>query len=373
MLQNKIYQNYVIEILKTFFTIVLGLSLLALTVRAVNFLELIVNNGYPVLTYFQYSFLNLFGIIPKFIPLAFFVSIIIFILKHNSNSEFIILWSSGVNKTRLVNLLFLSSFLVLVFYLFLSAILSPYALNKSRNLLSQDQYNSFLPTIRSQQFSDSFKGFTFLVDKKIDNELKNIFLHDTGNNLKKFSSDFSGVNSTTIIAEKGVVKNRNFFLINGQIISTKKNDVEIVNFEQLNINLNNLSASTIKQPKIQETSTLKLLSCFSSKFENSKICDNEMNKEIVPNLIRRLILPFYIPVISILCSFLLLKTNLLIFDKLKIYTSSFLLLVFTELLIRYTGINFQLRISYILLPFILMLIFYSIINFKLKTNVKKYE
>ena len=56
MLQNKIYQNYVIEILKTFFTIVLGLSLLALTVRAVNFLELIVNNGYPVLTYFQYSF-----------------------------------------------------------------------------------------------------------------------------------------------------------------------------------------------------------------------------------------------------------------------------------------------------------------------------
>ena len=110
MLQNKIYQNYVIEILKTFFTIVLGLSLLALTVRAVNFLELIVNYGYPVLTYFQYSFLNLFGIIPKFIPLAFFVSIIIFILKHNNNSEFIILWSSGVNKIRLVNLLFLSSF-----------------------------------------------------------------------------------------------------------------------------------------------------------------------------------------------------------------------------------------------------------------------
>ena len=153
----------------------------------------------------------------------------------------------------------------------------------------------------------------------------------------------------------------------------QKNDVEIVNFEQLNINLNSLSTSTIKQPKIQETSTLKLLSCFSSKLENSKICDNETNKEIVPNLIRRLILPFYIPVISILCSFLLLKTNLLIFDKLKIYTSSFLLLVFTELLIRYTGINFQLRISYILLPFILMLIFYSIINFKLKTNVKKYE
>ena len=368
MLQNKIYQNYLIEILKTFFTIVLGLSLLALTVRAVNFLELIVNNGYSVLSYFQYSFLNLFGIIPKFIPLAFFVSIIIFILKHNNNSELIILWSSGVDKIKLVNLLLLSSFIILFFYFFLSIILTPYALNKSRSLLSQDKFNSFLPTIRSQQFSDSFKGFTFLVDKKIDNELKNIFLHDTGNNLKKFSSDFSGVNSTTIIAEKGVVKNRNFFLVNGQIISTKKDDVEIINFEQLNVNLDNLSASTIKQPKLQETSTLTLLSCFTSKLKNSKICDNEINKEIIPNLIRRLILPFYIPIISILCSFLFLKTNLLIFDKFKIYTSIFLLLVFMELLIRYTGINFQLRIIYILLPFILMLMFYSIISFKIRNT-----
>ena len=82
MLQNKIYLNYYIEIFKTFFIIVLGLSLIALTVRAVNFLELIVDNGYPVITYFQYSFLNLFGIAPKFIPLAFLVSVIYFIIKH---------------------------------------------------------------------------------------------------------------------------------------------------------------------------------------------------------------------------------------------------------------------------------------------------
>ena len=81
MLQNKIYLNYYIEILKTFFTIVLGLSLIALTVRAVNFLELIVDNGYPLITYFKYSFLNIFGIMPKFIPLAFLISIVDFYVK----------------------------------------------------------------------------------------------------------------------------------------------------------------------------------------------------------------------------------------------------------------------------------------------------
>ena len=42
MLQNKIYQNFSIEILKTFLVILLGLSLIALTVRAVSFLDLIV-------------------------------------------------------------------------------------------------------------------------------------------------------------------------------------------------------------------------------------------------------------------------------------------------------------------------------------------
>ena len=69
MLQNKIYQNFTIEIIKNFLMILFGLSLIALTVRAVSFLDLIVENGYLVSTYFKYSILNLFGIAPKFIPL----------------------------------------------------------------------------------------------------------------------------------------------------------------------------------------------------------------------------------------------------------------------------------------------------------------
>ncbi len=374
MLQNKIYQNYFIEILKTFFIIVLGLSLIALTVRAVNFLELIVDNGYPIITYFQYSFLNMFGIAPKFIPLAFFLSIIIFIIKHLGDSEFVILWTSGVKKTQLVNLIFLSSLSVLMFYLLLSTFLTPYALNKSRHLLSKDQLNSFLPTIRSQQFSDSFKAFTFIVDKKVNNEVNNIFIHDTGRNLKNFSSNIEDVSSTTIVAEKGMINNRNMFLINGQIISSKKeNKVEVINFEQLDISLNHLSTSTIKKPKLQEISTLKLLSCFFKDLEINSFCNEESKKEILPNLIRRIILPFYIPAISLICSFLLIKNTAILFDKFLIYITSFLLLVFTELFIRYTGINYFVRIIYILLPFILIFFSYIFLTFKFKKGAKKYE
>ena len=61
----------------------------------------------------------------------------------------------------------------------------------------------------------------------------------------------------------GIVEKDNLVLINGQIISsdTSNRKNEIINFDQLSLSLNNLKNTTIKEPKIQETSTLKLFSC----------------------------------------------------------------------------------------------------------------
>ena len=372
MLQNKIYQNFFIEILKTFLVIVFGLSIIALTVRAVNFLDLIVDNGYPVSTYFKYSFLNLFGIAPKFIPLAFLLSMVIFILKHIEDSEFVILWTSGIKKIQVVNLLFFTSLIVLIFYIVLSAFLTPIALNKSRQLLSEDQLNSFLPTIRTQQFSDSFKGFTFIVEKKINNEIQNIFLHDTGKNLKNLSPNISSESNTTVVAEKGIVKERKMFLFNGQIISSKNSneETEIIKFEQLNIDLSDLVTTTIKQPKLQETSTLTLISCLFSKSQNPEICKKDVNKEIFPILIRRIVLPFYIPVITLVCSFLLLKNQRIYSNKISIFIYGFIILLLTELLIRYTGLNYLLRIFYLIMPVSLSLFFYFFLNYKFSKESK---
>ena len=189
MLQNKIYQNFTIEILKTFLVILFGLSIIAWTVRAVNFLDLIVESGYSVPIYFQYSILNILSILPKLIPLSFLIALTIFISKQIQENEFIILWTSGVKKLKVINLFFIISIIILFFYLLFSTFLTPLALNKSRHLLSKDGFNSFLPTIRIQQFSDSFTGFTVLVEDKVDNEIKNIFIHDSSNILKNITSD----------------------------------------------------------------------------------------------------------------------------------------------------------------------------------------
>ena len=372
MLQNKIYLNFTIEIFKTFLIILFGLSLIALTVRAVSFLDLIVDNGYPVSIYFKYSTLNLFGIAPKFMPLSFLLAITIFILKHNQDSEFVILWTSGVKKIYLVNLFFVISILILIFYLLFSTLLTPFALNKSRYLLGQEQLNSFLPTIRTQQFSDAFKGFTFIVERKQNNQLKNIFLNDRGNNLTNLSANSSNIENTTIMAKEGFVDQKKIFLLSGQIITSKKGGEknEVISFEQLNIDLSNLSTNTIKKPKIQETSTKILINCFSIKTSENEICREDIKKEIIPTLNRRLILPFYIPVVSLICSILLIKTNKKYLNKISIFIYSFILLLITELTVRYTGINFITRIFFTVTPFALSLIFYIFLIYQFSKESK---
>ncbi len=375
MLQNKIYLNFILEIIKTFFLILFGFSLIALTVRAVSFLDLIVDSGYPITTYFFYSSLNIFGLAPKFIPLSFLISLIIFIIKHDREGEFIILWTSGVKKINFVNIFFLISILITIIYLIFSSYLTPLALNKSRSLLSNDKFNSFLPTVKKQSFSDNFKGFTFIVEQKSGNEVKNIFLNDKGDNLKNLTPNTREANEVTIVAQSGIIDKKKIFLINGQIISSKENGKnDFIKFKDLSIDLTSLSSSTIKQPKIQETSTFKLLKCFKKNLNLSlKICNEDFKKEIYPILNRRLVLPFYIPIIALICSFLLIKSDRKYFKKTSVFIYCFLLLLFTELAVRYTGINILTRLSFVIIPISLIIIFYSFLIYQFSKEFELHE
>ena len=237
--------------------------------------------------------------------------------------------------------------------------------------MGNDKLNSILPIVRSQQFSDTFDGFTFIVEKRVNNEIENIFLHDNSSNLSKLSSNPSETSSTTIIAENGIIKEKKMFLLNGYIITSKKNlKNEIAEFEQLNIDMSHLSTKTIKEPKIQETSTIKLLKCMFNKLDDLKYCNEDFKKEIVSNLSRRIVTPFYIPVISLICGFLLIKSNKIILNKASIFFYGFVILIFTELAVRYTGINKLILMAYIFTPFILYFVLYVSLIYKFSKHFK---
>ena len=375
MLQNKIYQNYLIDIFKTFLTILLGFTLIAWTVRAVNFLDLIVESGYPVLTYFQYSFLNIFGILTKFIPLSFLIALILFIIKQIQENELIILWTSGVKKIELVKLFFLFSIIISIFYLVFSSLITPLALNKSRQILGKESLTSFLPTVKAQQFSDSFNGVTFIVDKKYNNELKNIFLQDNARVLENISSNKKKA-LTTIIASNGLINENKMIMFNGQIISSDKNNQgnDIIKFDQLSVDLNNFKNRTIKQPKVQETSTITLLTCLEGSIFYKISCKKNFKTEILPILNRRITFPLYFPIIALFASFLLIRSKKnFFFSKVSVFLYCFLVLLYAELIIRYTGINNLISKLFILSPVVLSILVYIFLKFKFSNESLKNE
>ena len=138
----------------------------------------------------------------------------------------------------------------------------------------------------------------------------------------------------------------------------------------MNIDLKNLKTDTIKQPKLQETSTLNLLKCIM--FPKSSIniivnCNDNTKQEIVTVLNRRIVLPFYIPIISLICSFLLIKNqtrNKNNFNKYFVFIISFIVLLYAELIIRYTGISKVIGVLFIISPFLLMPIIYLSLVYK---------
>jgi lipopolysaccharide export system permease protein len=373
MLQNKIYQNYIIEILKSFFVILFSFSVIAWTVKAVNYLDLIVESGYSIFTYLNYSLLSLTGVLTKFIPLSFLVTIVFFIGKQIEEKEFTILWSAGVKKIHMVNLLLLSSLVILIFYLIFSTLITPYTLNQSRKLLSDKNEISIFPILKENQFIDAYKGVTLIVGKKMENEVQNVFIFDNSNNFKSLQSNNAKNESLNIIAQQGIAEKDRLVLLNGQLVTTLADNKKskIVKFDQMNLNLGSIENNIIKKPKIQETSTIQLINCFTNKFDKNSFCNEKSKKEVIPTLNRRIILPIYIPIISLISCLLLANTkkNNFILNKITIFLLSFFTLLFVELFIRYTGVNYLINYLFIFFPFLLLPLMYLLLIHKFKKEI----
>lgn len=380
MLKNKIYKYFTLEILKSFLTILFALSAIAWTVRAVSFLDLIVENGHSVSTYFLFSLFNITNIITKFIPLSFLLAFTLTILKFEKQNELIILWTAGLNKIKLIHLFFLISLIILLIQLSFALFITPNSLNKSRALIRSSNFDSMPSVIKINSFSDSFKNLTFYVEKKnINNEMENIFIRDESNTFKNLVEDSESSSNTTIIAKKGFFDGKKIVLNNGLIQTQNKNGkLNNITFSKTELKLNTLTPRTIIKPKLQETSSSSLLKCLFRKkenFNNEKIVNcpkHNMDKDIISTLLRRVGMPIYIPLITLICSFILIsnrKTKNR--DKYFYFALSFAILILAEILVRFSGFSKLHGISYFFFPIILMPITYFILSKKINNEKRK--
>ena len=375
MVKNKIYKYFSIEIFKSFITILFAFSIVAWTVRSVNFLDLIVDSGHSLRSYFLYSFLNISGIITKFIPLSFLLALVVSIYKFNNKNELMIVWTTGLSKLRLANLFLSLSIVITLIHLLFSSIITPYTLNKSRSTLTNDELGNFSINMRENTFTDTFAGITFFVEKKINDRFYNIFISDEENKFQSVISTKENNNNLIILAKEGFISQKKLVLFNGRIQSiSSDNELDEIVFKKTELVLSNFDSRTTKVPKVQEISTNYLMRCNNSENliplkDNYHCPENNLRKETVA---RRLGLPLYIPLVSIICSFLLRsrgRNSDSFFKRYFIFFISFITLLSAELLLRFAGFSELNTLLYFLVPIIGLPLLYFI----LKINLEKQE
>ena len=381
MLSNKIYKHFFLELSKYFFITLFTFTAIVWTVQAVNFLDLVVEDGHALSVYLGYSLLNIPKILTKFIPLSFLISLVLAIIKFENENEFIILWTAGLNKIKVVNFFLKISLLVTLLQLFLASIVNPNVLNFSRTLIKSSNLDFISSMIKTNQFNDTVPGLTIFVEKKSeDGNMKNIFIRDESKILKSIDNVDSTEN-ITIIAKRGKVVNQSSpaLVLGDGIIQSQKIDknIQSIKFEKTVLKLNNLQTRSIVQTKIQETPSSLLVKCYFNK-EDIKIlnCPKDHKKnDVLSEINRRFGMPLYIPVITLIICFLLNQRNE---NKFKnyfkyIYTiGAFAILVIAEILVKYSGKSFSNSLIYYFTPFILLPIIYlEIIRNFLYENLRK--
>ena len=165
-MKKTIYKYIFHEFLRYFAISIFALSVIAWTIQAVNFLDLVTEDGHAFRIYFYYSLLTLSKILTKLVPICFLIASVLTILKMDKDNELIALWTSGLNKIHVVNLIFNISLIIMFIQLFLTIFLNPTTLNFSRTILKSSDLQFVPSLLKERQFNDTVKTLTIFVDKK---------------------------------------------------------------------------------------------------------------------------------------------------------------------------------------------------------------
>ena len=371
-----LFRKFIYDCTFFFFISLISASIIVWVFQAVNFLDLMVEDGRDFFLYLNYTLLNFPKIISKLFPFALFFSFFYIISKYELNNELIIFWNFGVSKKQIINFFVIYSVFFMLFQILLVSLLVPTTQNFSRNLIKDSNINFFESFIKPKKFNDNIKGLTLFVDEKKNNgELVNIYL--------KKETDNQNFQITYAKSGFFLSKNNNQMLVlkNGQTINKIGNDFTTFNFKESSLNMSNQDSGIIKVDKIQETSTINLLRCvnrFEKIFLNISIksdktfiqnCTIENLDNVFKEIYKRFLVPMYIPSL-ILCSLILIiysKENIN-YTKFRIFVFlvGFVLIVFSETTQKLIQGNLDYNIIIFLIPLIIFLSLLISINSKIK-------
>ena len=380
-MKKLIFKKITKDISLFFLISIICVSIIVWIIQAVNYLDLISEDGHSLRVYFLYTLYSLPKIISKILPFIFMISIFYVVIKYELNNELIIYWVNGVTKLNLTNNLIKISLIFFLFQLFLTSTVVPYTLDKGRSFFRTSNVDLFASIIKERKFIDTVEDLTIFVEQKENNILKNILIKE------KINEDQSQI----IVAEYGEITGyenfkKKIILNRGKIINTENNNQGIINFSKFDLDLSKFNTKTITHPKVQEMNSLNLLKCINMineyKKENRLIknknfflgCNMEISGPIFEEFLKRFFSPIFIILIGITSSLIILTSKDERSYKLKNFFNFSLGIIFiiiSEISLRYSGLSINNMIIYFLIPTILFLIIYTYIFFNNKNLRRK--
>ena len=367
---NKLlYRKLSLDIIYFFLASSLSIALIIWVIQAVNFLDIVSEDGHSLRVYFAYSVLSIPKIFSRILIFIFFISCFYIINKYEENNEILVFWTNGIKKISVINFLLKLSIVFIFLQLAFSLYLVPLTQNLSRIYLKNSNVD-FLPSlITEKKFINVFKNLTIFLDSyDQEGNIKNIYINEKIDNYS----------SKIIVAESGKIKKKNnefvIKLFNGSIVNSNENNFYNMNFKETEYDLSNFSPKTVTRQKIQQVNSISLFKCiydfYIKKKMDKKICPRKIDS-ISEEIYKRFVVPFYILILSLVSSSLLIKpksNKYLRYYKSFIFIIGFVFIIISQMGSKFVNQNLFNDLIVLFAPIIFVIIFYLTILFK--TNFK---
>ena len=124
-MKNILFKKIISDCIQFFLITLFSASIIIWVFQAVNYLDIMIEDGRDYVVYLKFSLLNFPKIVSKILPFILFFSIFYVTIKYELNNELIIFWNFGVHKMQIINFIFLVSIFLMFLQIFLASFIVP--------------------------------------------------------------------------------------------------------------------------------------------------------------------------------------------------------------------------------------------------------
>ena len=172
-----LFRKLLLDYMSFFLIALLASTIIIWVFQAVNFLDIMIEDGRDYLVYIKYSLINYPKIFSKLFPFVLFFSIFYVTIKYELNNELIIFWNFGITKFQVINTVFRFSIFLMLIQIVLTSMIVPKSQDLARSYLRDSKVNFFENFIKPKKFIDTITNVTIYSEKKDENgNLFNLYI-----------------------------------------------------------------------------------------------------------------------------------------------------------------------------------------------------